>query len=230
MQAIDVMTPYVVSVKPDTTVREAAALLVEHGLSGAPVIDEQGQLLGMISDGDLLHRVEVDTEKPRRPWWLEMLSGRRDAADYVKAHARLVKDVMTERVITVDETTPLDQLANLLETHHIRRVPVLRGDQVVGIVSRANLVQALALSSRESSRQEAVSDREIRAMLMGETAGRQWAFPGHNVTVQDGIVHLWGYYAWSPQQVQAMRVAAEAIPGVIAVEDHTGVPPSMLGV
>jgi CBS domain-containing protein len=229
MQAIDVMTPFVVSVKPDMTVRDAAALLLERGISGAPVIDAQGHLIGMISDGDLLHRVEVGTEKPRRAWWSEMLSSGRDAADYVKAHARLVRDVMTERVITVDETTPLDQVANLLETHRIRRVPVMRGDQVVGIVSRANLVQALAICPLEPGPQQAVSDREIRAMLMGETAGRQWAFPGHNITVQNGVVHLWGYYVWSPEQVQAMRVAAEGIPGVRAVEDHTGVMPSMIG-
>lgn len=229
MQAIDVMTPHVVSARPEMTVREVAALLVEHGLSGAPVIDAHGRLVGMISDGDLLHRVEVETEKPRRPWWLEMLSARRDAADYVKAHARQVKDLMTERVITVDETMPLDQVANLLETHHIRRVPVMRGDQVVGIVSRANLVQALAIEPLERTPQEVESDREIRAMLMGEIAGRPWAFAGHNITVQNGIVHLWGYYVWSADQVQAMRVAAEGIAGVKAVVDHTGAPPLVIG-
>ncbi|PTB18946.1 histidine kinase [Trinickia symbiotica] len=229
MQAIDVMTPYIVSVKPDMTVRDAAALLLEHGISGAPVIDSEGHLAGMISDGDLLHRVEIDTEMPRRPWWSEILLSGRDAADYVKAHARLVRDVMTEHVITVDETTPLDQVANLLETHRIRRVPVMREDKVVGIVSRANLVQALAISPLEPSPEQAASDREIRAMLMGETAGRQWALPGHNVTVQNGVVHLWGYYVWSHDQVEAMRVAAEGIPGVRAVEDHTCALPPMIG-
>ncbi|CAB3804777.1 hypothetical protein LMG28688_06068 [Paraburkholderia caffeinitolerans] len=230
MQAVDVMTRDVVSVKPDMTVREAAALLVEHEISGAPVLDPQGLLLGMISDGDLLHRVELGTEEFRRSSWLEMFSARRDAAAYVKAHARLVKDVMTGGVVTVGEATPLDEVADLLEIHHVRRVPVMRGDRVVGIVSRANLVQALAIAPLEPNMQQAVSDREIRAMLMGEIAGRNWALSGRNIIVQNGIVHLFGYYVWSPAQLQALRVAAEGIPGVKAVEDHTCATPATVGI
>ncbi|MFX1767687.1 CBS domain-containing protein [Paraburkholderia sp. A1RI-2L] len=229
MQAVDVMTSEVVSVEPEMTVREAAALFAEHEISGAPVLDAQGHLRGIISDADLLHRVELGTEKPRRSWWHEMLSSRHDASAYIKEHGRLVKDVMTEGVITVDEATPLDEVANRLEIHHIRRVPVMRGDQVVGIVSRANLVQALALAPRVPNTLQAVSDREIRAMLMGEIAGRNWAMSGRNIIVQNGVVHLFGYYVWSPDQVQAMRVAAESIPGVKAVEDHTCDVPAVMG-
>lgn len=229
MQAADVMTSEVVSVKPEMLVREAAALFAEHEISGAPVLDAQGHLRGMISDGDLLHRVELGTQKRRRSWWHELLSSRHDAAAYIKTHARLVKDVMTESVVTVDETTPLDEVANKLAIHHIRRVPVMRGEQVVGIISRANLVQALAVAPREPDILQAVSDREIRAMLMGEIAGRSWAMSGCNIIVQNGVVHLFGYYVWFPDQVQAMRVAAESIPGVRAIEDHTCDVPAVMG-
>lgn len=228
MQAVDVMTSEVVSVKPEMTVREAAALFAEHEISGAPVLDVQGHLVGMVSDGDLLHRAELGTEQRRRSWWHEMLSSRDDAAAYVKTYARLVKDLMTVGVVTVDEMTPLDEVANLLEAHHIRRVPVMRGDQVVGILSRANLVQALAIAPHEPNTLQAVSDREIRAMLMGEIAGRNWALSGRNIIVQNSVVHLFGYYV-SPDQVQAMRVAAGGIPGVRAVEDHTCDVPVVLG-
>ncbi|WP_434666931.1 CBS domain-containing protein [Paraburkholderia sp. A3BS-1L] len=229
MQAVDVMNRDVVSVKPDLTVREAAALLVEHEISGAPVLDPQGHLLGMISDGDLLHRVELGTGEPRRSRWLEIFSASHDAAAYVKAHARLVKDVMTAGVVTVDEATPLDEVASLLEIHHIRRVPVMRGDEVVGIVSRANLVQALSIAPLEPNTLQAVSDREIRAMLMGEIASHNWALSGRNIIVRNGVVHLFGYYVWSPAQVQALRVAAESVPGVKAVEDHTCATPATVG-
>ncbi|AOR73201.1 histidine kinase [Burkholderia stabilis] len=224
MHAIDVMTPSVVSVKPDMTVQQTAALLVENGISGAPVIDANGRLVGMISESDLVRRVEIETDRPHRAWWMELLTARRDdAADYVKTHAHLVKDVMTKHVVTVQEMTPIDEVARILDKLHIRRVPVVRGNEVVGIVSRANLVQALAISPSAPNLQQILSDREIRGMLLAEIAGRKWSFPGRNVIVKNGVVHLWGYYAWAPNEVQAMRVAAEGIPGVKGVEDHTGV-------
>ncbi|WP_234745411.1 CBS domain-containing protein [Burkholderia sp. WTPI3] len=223
MHAIDVMTPAVISVKPDMTVQQTAALLVEHGISGAPVIDDNGRLIGMISESDLVRRVEIDTDKPRRAWWLELLIARRDdAAGYVKTHAQLVKDVMTKHVNTVEEMTPIDEVAHILEKARIRSVPVVRGNEIVGIVSRANLVQALAISPSAPNLQQVLSDREIRGMLLAEIAGHKWSFPGRNVIVKNGVVHLWGYYAWAPNEVQAMRVAAEGIPGVKGVEDHTG--------
>ncbi|WP_325090007.1 CBS domain-containing protein, partial [Burkholderia contaminans] len=182
-----------------------------------------GRLVGMISESDLVRRVEIDTDRPHRAWWLELLTARRDdAADYVRTHAHLVKDVMTKHVVTVQEMTPIDELAHILEKAHIRRVPVVRGNEVVGIVSRANLVQALAISPSTPNPQQVLSDREIRGMLLAEVAGHKWSSPGRNIIVKNGIVHLWGYYAWAPNEMQAMRVAAEGIPGVEGVEDHTG--------
>jgi len=220
MRASDVMTTTVITVKPEMAVREVAKLFLEQGISGAPVIDPTGKICGMITEGDLIHRTEVDTEKPSRSWWLDLFSSDRDAEDYVKSHGLRVGDVMTSDVISVDEATPLSEVANLLETRRIKRVPVIRAGQLVGIVSRANLIQALASSSKEDVLNEVPTDREIRAMLMGELTGHNWAFAGRNVVVSNGVVHLWGMFR-SREAVEAVRVAAETTPGVKRVDDHT---------
>lgn len=219
MRAIDVMTTTVVTLKPEMTVREAAQTFVTHRISGAPVVDENGQLVGIVSEGDLLHREELGTGEHRRSWWLNLFSSSRDAVDYVKSHAHQVGDIMTDNVISIQESTALDQIADLLETHRIKRVPVLRAGKLVGIVSRANLVQALASMPPYTIMPAAPSDAEIRAMLMGEIWGRKWSYIGRNVIVRDGVVHLWGS-VWSAEEVRATRVAAENIPGVKGVEEH----------
>jgi CBS domain-containing protein len=229
MRVLDVMTTTVISVKPEMTVRDAAKVLVDNGISGAPVLDASGGLVGMLSEGDLIHRTELETTERRRSWWLDRLSASRDVDDYIKSHGLAVADVMTRDVLSVDETTPLSEVANLMETKHIKRLPVLRDDRVVGVVSRANLVQALASAPQEPAPEVAPSDREIRAMLMGELSGHPWAFAGRNIVVRDGVVHLWGVI-WSTDAVQAMRVAAQGIPGVKGFEDHTEPYPVMPGI
>jgi CBS domain-containing protein len=220
MRALDVMTETVISVKPEMTVREAAKVLMDHGISGAPVIDDDGSVVGILSEGDLIHRAELETEERRHSWWLDLFSPNSDAKDYVKSHSNLVADLMTRDVISIDEATPLPTVANILETRHIKRVPVMRGGRVVGIVSRANIVRALATAVDEPIAETVPTDREIRAMLMGEIAGHPWAFAGENIVVRDGVVHLWGIYR-SAAAMQAMRTAAESIQGVRRVEDHT---------
>lgn len=229
MRASDVMTSNVVSAKPDMTVKEVARMLVDRGISGAPVIDAAGHVVGMISEGDLLHREELGTDRRRRSWWLDLFSSSNDAKDYIKTHALTVQDVMTTPVISVDEDTPLSEVANILERRRIKRVPVTKAGQLVGIVSRANLVQALASIPEEPAPDVALSDREIRAALMGEMTGHNWAFAGRNIVVSDGVVHLWGIFH-SMEAVQAVRVAAESIPGVKRVEDHTEPYPVMPGI
>jgi CBS domain-containing protein len=229
MRVLDVMTTTVISVKPEMTVRDAAKVLVDNGISGAPVLDASGGLVGMLSEGDLIHRTELETTERRRSWWLDRLSASRDVDDYIKSHGLAVADVMTRDVLSVDETTPLSEVANLMETKHIKRLPVLRDGRVVGVVSRANLVQALASAPQEPAPEVAPSDREIRAMLMGELSGHPWAFAGRNIVVRDGVVHLWGVI-WSTDAVQAMRVAAQGIPGVKGFEDHTEPYPVMPGI
>lgn len=227
MRAHDVMTANVVTVTPDLSVRDAAALLLERRISGAPVLAADGSLLGIISEGDLLRRVEIGTDPTRRARWLDFFSARADADAYVKSHALHVEDVMTRNVISVDEETTLSEIASLMESRGVKRVPVLRDGRVVGIVSRANLLQALASSLPEPQGSSA-SDREIREELISELEGRPWAFAGRNVVVSDGVVHLWGIFN-SAEAVQAVRVAAERIPGVVRVEDHTEPYPVMPG-
>jgi len=220
MRAQDVMTPHVITVTPDTTVLDAAKLFVEHRISGAPVVDADGHVVGVLSEGDLLQRIEIGTDGSRRRSWLDFFTDS-NAVSYVKSHALRVADVMSRDVVSVDADTSLQDIARLLESRGIKRVPVLRDYKLAGIVSRANLLQAIA-SSGASATTPAVSasDREIREQLMKELEGRPWAFAGRNVVVSDGVVHLWGVFR-SMEAVQAVRVAAERIPGVRGVEDHT---------
>jgi len=144
MRAMDVMTTDVISVDPDTTVQALATLLAERGISGAPVVDSGGHLIGIVSEGDLLHRAEIGTAQRhrRRSWWLDHYASDL-ARDYVKSHARTVKDIMTRDVVTITEDTDLGDVAALLEAKRIKRVPVMRDGKIVGIISRANLVRAL---------------------------------------------------------------------------------------
>jgi CBS-domain-containing membrane protein len=227
MRAIDVMTRAVITVGPGTTVREAAQLFADNDISGAPVVDDEGRLLGMITEGDLLHRTEIGTQTRRRSWWLELLSSTQNlAATYIKENAHLVKDVMTAKVITVKETTPLSEVAELLERHRIKRVPVLYDGELLGIVSRANLIKALASAPKAASAASPDADRAIREAVVEELAGHRWAVPAENVIVNEGMVHLWGVVT-SPEQARAMSIAAQHVPGVKGVEDHTE-PPVMI--
>jgi CBS domain-containing protein len=220
MRASDVMTSNVISVTPDMTVREVARIFVDNGISGAPVLDPDGHVAGMISEGDLLRRSEIGTEARPRTSWLDLWSASHEARDYIKTHAMKVRDVMTTDVVTVEPDASLGEVAGMLETRRIKRVPVTNAGRLVGIVSRANLVQALASVPDEPSTDVAHSDAEIRAMLMGELAGRKWSFAGRNLVVANGVVHLWGVFH-SVEAVEAVRVAAQSIPGVKRVEDHT---------
>ena len=141
MRAADVMTSEVITVGENASVQEAAKLMAEHGISAVPVVDRDNCVIGMVSEGDLLHRAEIGTER-RRSWWLDiMASTNRLAGEYVKAHSGKVRDVMTRDVVSVTEEAPVAGIAILLETHRIKRVPVLRDGKLAGIVSRANLVR-----------------------------------------------------------------------------------------
>src|SRR5215469_9184118 len=166
MRAIDIMTTEVITVAPTASVQEVAKLMSERGISGVPVVDGENRVIGILSEGDLLHRAETGTERMRerrQSWWLRSLASDL-ASDYVKSHARTAQDVMTQAVVSIDEMTPLADVAMLLETKRIKRVPVLREGKLVGIVSRANLVRAIAAARMP---EETVrDDRAIRAELL----------------------------------------------------------------
>ena len=218
MKARDVMVAPVITTNPNATVRSAAETLLRHRISAVPVADGAGKLVGMLSEGDLLHRTEAATEI-RRPWWLRVFIGQEELADeYVKAHARKVADVMTRHVITASPETPLHEIAALLEKHSIKRVPIVENDQLVGIVSRANLVQAVATVGK--GLEVPLEDTTIRDKLIAHLKAQDWAHPSLlNVTVNGGVVDLWGIVSSSSEQ-KAIRVAAEAMPGVRAVNDN----------
>jgi CBS domain-containing protein len=201
----------------------AAKILLQRGISAVPVVDDQGKLVGIVSEGDLLHRAEAGTERTR-PWWLRLLTHDDTlAAEYIKAHARKVADVMTPNVITAAPDTPLNEIATLLEEHAIKRVPIVRNDQLVGIVSRANVIQAVA--SARPDLDVPLSDTKIRNDLLARLQAQPWAHTLLlNATVSDGVVDLWGM-TYSDAARTGIRVAAESTPGVRAVNDHLVVRP-----
>ena len=225
MRAMDVMTTNVITVDPNTSVQALATLLSERGISGVPVVDLDNRLVGIISEGDLLHRAETGTERRterRRSRWLDTFASDQEAArDYVKAHGRTVKEIMTRDVISVSDTTELADIATLLETRRIKRVPVVRDGKLVGIVSRANLVRALAMTKSEPTVEADSDDRTIREKLLAELKGQEW---GHrwaaDIIVRDRVVHLWFSDDRSEEERQALRIAAENIPGVRQVQEH----------
>lgn len=224
MRAADVMTPTVITVDPQTSVQQLAVLLSERGISGAPVVDSSGNMIGIVSEGDLLHRAELGTEKRderRRSWWLEHYASGL-AQDYVKSHGRTVRDIMTRDVITVTEDASLADVAMLLETHRIKRVPVMRDGKIVGILSRANLVRALGATLAAPAAVSTDDDRAIRARLLSELGRQSWAGKvwAQDIIVSGGIVHLWFGSDESEVRRQAVRVVAQNSAGVRGIEEH----------
>jgi CBS domain-containing protein len=224
MRALDVMTSSVITVDPDTSVQDLAKLLSERGISGTPVVNSAGRMVGIVSEGDLLHRAELGTEhrgQPRRSWWLDHFASEL-ARDYVKSHGRTVNEIMTRDVVSVSEDTNLVDIAMLLETKRIKRVPVLRDGRVVGIVSRANLVRALAVAAGSPASGVSDDDRAIRERLLGELRQQQWAAKlwAQDIIVSNGTVHLWFGSDEPDEKRLAVRVAAENISGVRNVEEH----------
>jgi CBS domain-containing protein len=219
MKAADVMVTSVISVGPDARLEDVAHTLLANGISAVPVIDIDCKLLGIVSEGNLMRRAEAGTGR-RRPWWLAMWTGREAlAAEYVREHSRKVTDVMTRSVVTATPETSLQEVATLLEKNGIKRVPIVRDGRVIGIVSRANLLQALA-SLRNQIDIGTPNDLAIRENVIERLKAESWARPSLiNVIVQDGTVELWGIVD-SQTERKAVRVAAEVTPGVRAVNDN----------
>ena len=220
MKAGDIMSTKVVTVSPSTSVRDVAELMVEKHVSGLPVLNDNGTLVGMVSEGDLLRRPEIGTEKQRRRW-VSFFSGvDEQAREFTKTHALRTCDVMTDQVIHISEDTPLGEAVGLMEKRNIKRLPVLSDGKLVGILSRADLLRALAATQSEPMPPLAESDAAIRSAMNDVLKNEEWAMSAMvNVIVCEGVVHLWGVID-SNDQRQALRVAAENIPGVTAIEDH----------
>ena len=195
---------------------ETAEFAAENVLHVA--MDDGGRIVGMLSEADLVRRAEIGTDK-QRPWWLEALTpGSMLAEEFAKAHGLRVSEVMSPHVVSASEETPLAEIATLLEKHRIKRVPVIEDGKLVGIVSRSNLIQALASSLQAEPAEEA--DREIRHELLSRLADQDWTdFGSRNIIVTGGVVHLWGLVG-SPEERTALVALAEGVRGVVGVSDE----------
>jgi CBS domain-containing protein len=222
MKARDVMVSHVITVGPELDVRAVANTLIANGISAVPVVAIDGSIVGILSEGDLMRRAAGAERK--RSWWLESFSSAEQLmADFVKAHGRRAKDVMTRQVISVSPDTSLQEIANLLEKHGIKRVPVIENGRLVGIVSRANLVQALATRGLAFV-DVAEADEALRKVILLNLRKSPWtaAMTMVDVIVDRGVVNLWGVVR-NEEEKNAIRIAAEGTPGVQAVNDHVRV-------
>jgi CBS domain-containing protein len=218
MRAHQIMTRTVVTVSPEAKVVEAANIMLQRHISGLPVVDAAGKLVGIITEGDLIRRPEIGTLKKRGRWLGFLVGPGKLAADFVHEQGRRVAEVMTTSPLTVTEDTSLAEIADLMEKNDIKRLPVVRGDKLVGIVSRANLLQAVASLAREVPDPTA-DDDHIRNRIITGLEKQDWCPFGLNVIVRDGIVHLSGVIT-DERSRQAAIVAAENIEGVKKVHDH----------
>lgn len=220
------MTTDVATVRPQTPVDEIARLMLERRISAVPVVDPEGYVEGIVSEGDLIRRVGSRTTGPRS-WWLDLLAGREATViDYMKSHGRVAGDVMTREVVTIGERTPLGKVATLLERHRIKRVPVVRNGRLVGIVSRANLLQGLIVA-RALGGAGTVADARIRKRIKDELerAGVRTSYV--NVVVARGVVEVWGFVETAAQR-RALGPAARSVNGVKRIVNNVVVTPPRL--
>jgi CBS domain-containing protein len=227
MRAHQIMTKPVITITPETTIVDAANLMLKHHLSGLPVVDSAGKLVGIVSEGDFLRRSEIGTQR-RRGRWLSFLFGPGSAArDFVCEHGRKISEVMTPEPFTVTEDAQLADLVDLMEAKNVKRLPIMRGERIVGIVTRANLVQAVASIARHVPDPTA-DDDHIRNRIIQAMEKQEWCPFGLSVIVRDGIVHLSGILT-DVQGREAAIVAAENVEGVVKVHDHLRWMDSMSG-
>jgi CBS domain-containing protein len=220
MKVSDIMTHPVITVTPETTIGDAAELMITHRISGLPVVDGAGEVVGIVTEGDLLRRAETGTERRRARWLEFLIAPGRLASEYAHANGRRVGEVMTDTVVSVGPGEPIAALIELIERRRIKRVPVIEGRKLVGIVSRANLVRALLRSLPLTDSPSAASDQAIRDRILGEIAKQPWGPRASvDVRVDNGVVELRGAVT-DDRERPALRVLAENVPGVKEVRDH----------
>jgi len=218
MRAHQIMTRSVTTVTPETTILEAANIMLQRHISGLPVVDAAGKLVGIVSEGDFIRRSEIGTQRKRGRWLKFILGAGEAATEFVHEHGRKVSEVMTRDPLTVSEDTPLQDIVTTMEENGVKRLPVMNGDKIVGIVSRANLLQAVASLARDIPDPTA-DDDHIRRRIIDTLQKNDWCPLGLNVIVRDGIVHLSGIIT-EERSRQASIVGAENIAGVKKVHDH----------
>ena len=218
MIAADVMTHPVLSVAPDAPLSQAIRLMTDHHVSGVPVVAGGGDLVGILTEGDMLRRPETCTEGEKPGWLLSFLLPGRVADKYIQTHSRRVSEVMTQEVLTVPATAPLSDVVHLMRRHHVKRLPVMQDGRMVGIVSRADVVRQVgaALASTPNS----AADAAILAAINDAVNKEPWA-PGKmvSISVKDGIVGLDGC-VYDLRERDAMGVLAENTAGAKRVENR----------
>jgi len=219
MRAHQIMSRPVITVTPDTTIVEAANTMLQKHISGLPVVDATGKLVGMLSEGDFVRRSEIGTQRKRSRFLRFILGPGKAASDFVREHGRKVSEIMTtEPLLTVGEETTLEEIVELMERNNIKRLPVISNDKVVGMVSRSNLLQAVASLAKDVPDPTA-DDDHIRNRVIDTMAKQDWCPFGLSIVVRDGIVHVSGVIT-EERSRQAAIVAAESVTGVKKVHDH----------
>jgi CBS domain-containing protein len=218
MRARQIMTRQVITVGPETSIVEAADTMLQYHISGLPVVDTAGKLVGIVSEGDFIRRAEIDTQRKRGRWLALLMTKGQSAAEYVRERGRKVDEIMTPDPVSVAEDTPLEDIVRIIERHNVKHLPVVRGDQLVGIVTRSDLLQAVAALARDIPDPTA-DDDHIRGAIIAAVDGNNWSPSRFNVHVRNGIVHLRGIIT-DERCRQASIVAAENVPGVRQVHDE----------
>jgi CBS domain-containing protein len=220
MRAADIMVQDVVTAGPEASVRELAALMLERRISGMPVVDGAGRLLGIVSEGDLIRRPEIDTDRVKLGWLRLLLSDEARARDFVKSHGRKAREVMTQPAISVAADAPLAEVVRLMERHRVKRLPVVEHGKLVGLVTRADLLRAVV--ARQAAPAPERSDEDLRQRIVSMLRGEDWAASAVvHVQVEGGVAQLWGTVE-SGDQREALLLAVRGVPGVKDVQPHLG--------
>jgi CBS domain-containing protein len=224
MNARDIMTRDVTTVRPDTSVRDIAAVMVEKHISGVPVLSDDGKVVGIVSQSDLLHRAEIGTERKHK-WWFRIFADSSELArEYAKAHGLKARDVMSRYVVSVRDDAELRDVADILDARRIKRVPVIQEGRVVGIITRGDLVRALS-HAQISKASKRIDNAALHKTLHDRIRSQPWVNDGYiSVTVNDGVVELWGQVDTTDQR-NALRALVEETDGVSRVEDMLSVGP-----
>jgi CBS domain-containing protein len=220
MKAADIMVKEVVTVGPEALVKEIAALMLERRISGLPVVDGGGQILGVVSEGDLIRRPEIETDRVKLGWLRLLVSDEARARDFVKHHGRTAREVMTQPAITVAADAPLAEIVRLMERHRVKRLPVVERGKLAGVVTRTDLLRALV--ARQSAPAVELKDEQLRLHIDAMLRHEDWASSATvHVQVENGVAQLWGTVE-SKEQREALLVAVRGVPGVKDVQPHLG--------